>query len=1229
MPVRQGLRARIDRFAGLSDRRIPTKLSRIECPRLMNVDFSERIAKKRLGFSRLHTGCLKNASARFKPRIDATVAVENSYGRISYRSAYNSSGAGNANFVSVVCALRDRPTAAATVVQKGYGAVANMQFRIYYDPTLNANAGGWTGTMYDSGAAALRTMSVNDGDGIHCPPPRYLQLGYNSAGAMALQVWDVATGATVGTTTAAWTGPGVSVTEDITVGVGMSASNTIGTDWINASICEFRVGVGTSATTSLYATSSNTRYGRELTPAETALFKGYWKLNDGSSNGKFADSTSALNDGYFPRTPPAWTTDSTKCLGQSGLRFNNGDHWAHLYVAAGTSAYGTVFTGTVPRWTLRGTFAPEAATGSATYPDQTLLWSGTGGAIPAPVGIRIVGDQFIGYYRDGANTRTPSPTIPGGVSSLVGKKIRWALYRYGAGNGSVTMSVGFESSPGVMTTYNNTVACTAAAAGVVADDWCLGRHVTAYATQTTGTFGTFTAADGQCLGTIDDLQLIWTNSTSGWVGLGNVAPGPLYAMNEVSSWQALSGTHQTIWYFNLNEGAGSTFTATSNFLTGTTYAGALYPIQHDGILWGDGLVEPYLAPRIRGIYDFKRFLTDGTPRRSCLAVCGSTLYDIDTTSNTATPVAAGIHQSNGLVTFAQYGQRVFIAEANGQRPMVWDGQTLRWMGIVAPTAPIGQVVLAAGGAFVAGAYYLYYTFRNTVTGEESNPSRGVLINPALNNKIDSLAIQTSPDPQVDQRRIYITGVGGADGSVAYLVTTINDNVTTNWTTDITAGVTSGISISTTSGYLDRKEPPQGSLVGIHKDFAFVGGNQKYPTRLWRSAVGQPGAFQYTDSTGLYVDLDLDSGDIITSMFRTNDYLMVGIRDGTARVWSTGDTNNPIQFDFLPVQHGPVGPQTWTEADGTFFYITERDIFRMDGQNEVNISSPPTEGYPSVQYFLRNSVNPATRYLYCAATLRSKNQAWFGFASQGTLIYDYSQGIFSLYDIYPDVLAEVEDNNDTPSVFAGIQGFVCKMEAQAYDGISVARSGSVSASAASTLQTTDSIGSIARGHRIHTYDPVTETVATWTVYSVTSGSPNTITFYESGTPAVNAKWCCGGVPFFMEFVVDFGDPMSGKLLRWIRLLGTSDSDLNFARIVYKGDASTRVVSMANGRFHNQQWLADENFKLINIGGLFTNARFLIGDTGFSANKGADAYPNMNGYIDIHAVEFEADSLDDLP
>lgn len=1226
MTFRSGMRARIDRFAGLSDRRIPTKLSRLECPRLMNVDFSERIAKKRRGFTRIHENVLRNASVRFKPRIDAAVATENSYGRIDYLTSYNTAGAGNANFIAGVVAMREFPAAEVVIVQKGFGAVANLQLKVSYDPTLNGGLGGFRGRMYDSGAAALVSLTVNDGDGLHAVPNRYFQLGHNASGNVALEIWDIVSGTIVGSSTSAWVGPGVSVAQDITIGVGMSAANTIGTDWLNGSVAEIRLAKTTSATaSSVYATSVNARYARELVPSEITSLSGYWRLNDGSSDNTFADFTATGNNGYFPQAAPAWTTDPERCLGQSGLRFRNGSHWAHIYLTAGTTAYGTVFTGTNSRWTCRGTFAPEAPTGSAAFPDQTILWSGVGGAIPGPIGLRIVSNQFVAYYRDGANTRTPTSSIPGGVSSLVGKIVRWAIYRTGAGNGVVTLSVGYETSPGLMLTYNNTVACTAASAGLVSDDWCIGRHVTNYSTQTSGTFGTFTAADGQCLGTVDDLQLIWTNSLTQWVGLGNLAPGPLYALSEVSNWAPLSGTHLLIWYFKFDEGSGSTFSSPASFVSTIAYAGAIYPIRHDGYFWDAGLVDPYEPPRIRGIVDYKRINGDGSQTRSWLAVAGSALYDVG--SGTAIPVAAGIHQSDGLVTFAQYGQRLFMAEANSQRPMVWDGKNLRWMGISAPTAPIGSVVLAAGGAFVAGTYYIYYTFRSSATGEESNPSRGVAIVPTINQKIDSFSIQTSPDFQVDQRRVWITGVGGADGSVAYLVTTINDNVTTSWTTDILSAPTSGSSISPTDGYFNHKEAPQGALVGVHKDFAFVGGNQKFPTRVWRSAVaGSPTAFQYTDSTGLYSDLDLDSGDVITAMFRNGDYLMVGIRDGAARLWSTGDSTTPINFDFLPIQHGPVGPQTWTQADGTFFYLTERDIFRVDGQNEVNISSPATEGYPSIQRMLREEIDPSIRRLYSAATLRSRDQAVFSFAEQGLVVYDFSQGVWSKYDIKSDYLAEVEDDNDDPSVFFGSDGFICKMDSGSYDGISVARSGSVVSSSVGQLVTADSVGSVARGHRVHIYDVDTDVVTEWTVYATSSTS---MTFYEQSTPPANGLWCVGGIPFFVEFIVDFGDPMTASALRWLRVFGSSDSDDNILRVVYKGDVVTRLPSLANGNFENRDWPIEETTQLIKLGGLHSNVRFQIGESGYIRNYGDSHFPSLAGSIEIHAIDVEADGLDEIP
>jgi hypothetical protein len=69
----------------LSDRAVPVKATRIESPDLNNVDFSERVAKRRNGYTRLHTNRFGDAALRLIPRWD-TRTFDGPYGRIKTRS---------------------------------------------------------------------------------------------------------------------------------------------------------------------------------------------------------------------------------------------------------------------------------------------------------------------------------------------------------------------------------------------------------------------------------------------------------------------------------------------------------------------------------------------------------------------------------------------------------------------------------------------------------------------------------------------------------------------------------------------------------------------------------------------------------------------------------------------------------------------------------------------------------------------------------------------------------------------------------------------------------------------------------------------------------------------------------------------------------------------------------------------------------------------------------------
>jgi len=85
----------------------------------------------------------------------------------------------------------------------------------------------------------------------------------------------------------------------------------------------------------------------------------------------------------------------------------------------------------------------------------------------------------------------------------------------------------------------------------------------------------------------------------------------------------------------------------------------------------------------------------------------------------------------------------------------------------------------AGGTGLQGRYRFHVTFRNSTTGSESNSNANyVEVSGVRRGTLAFTSIPTSPDSQVDQRRIWGT-VGG--GTLFFLGATISDNATTTLT----------------------------------------------------------------------------------------------------------------------------------------------------------------------------------------------------------------------------------------------------------------------------------------------------------------------------------------------------------------------------------------------------------------------------------------------------------------
>jgi hypothetical protein len=134
---------------------------------------------------------------------------------------------------------------------------------------------------------------------------------------------------------------------------------------------------------------------------------------------------------------------------------------------------------------------------------------------------------------------------------------------------------------------------------------------------------------------------------------------------------------------------------------------------------------------------------------------------------------------------------LFCAGGGDLFKMDASGTASNW-GIAIPGSAPTDATGAAG--VLTGTYLYAITFVNSTSGTESNAGATSGGASPTSEKIDLSAIPTSADAQVDQRNIYRTVAGGADGAF-FLVASLADNTTTIYTDNI-ADASLGAAIKT-------------------------------------------------------------------------------------------------------------------------------------------------------------------------------------------------------------------------------------------------------------------------------------------------------------------------------------------------------------------------------------------------------------------------------------------------
>lgn len=287
--------------------------------------------------------------------------------------------------------------------------------------------------------------------------------------------------------------------------------------------------------------------------------------------------------------------------------------------------------------------------------------------------------------------------------------------------------------------------------------------------------------------------------------------------------------------------------------------------------------------------------------------------------------AAAITAGGGLPwSILQYKGVVYAARTTNGGMRRLKGTSFSVAGIPAPltNAGIGD---NGAGAIAAGDAYGYYTFYNTLTGAESNPSPvSPLLTLANNRQIAWTSIDVSTDPQVNARRLYRTTPGAAADSPALFIGQINDNVTTVFADNIPIAsmgdemktVENGLPIAT----LQAIETHFERLFATDGDYVYF------------SEFGLPESF---DPTNVLAFASNDRAKI-RALKEFNNLLVVG---KTNKVYGvSGITPEDFQVGLISEDYGCYSQHSMQVCGGSLIWFTGETFVRYDGGRPVDIAS---------------------------------------------------------------------------------------------------------------------------------------------------------------------------------------------------------------------------------------------------------------------------------------------------
>lgn len=240
---------------------------------------------------------------------------------------------------------------------------------------------------------------------------------------------------------------------------------------------------------------------------------------------------------------------------------------------------------------------------------------------------------------------------------------------------------------------------------------------------------------------------------------------------------------------------------------------------------------------------------------------------LGTFSGTSTPSTLRSGLRDGIKpSIFQYRSLAYLL--NGADNLIFDGTSVRQIGIDGPTGAPSFVTNIAGSQVVSGSYLFAYSYYNSQTGAESN------ISPVSSSFVSgstaslagfTISIVAGNSSLADKIRIYRSVSGG---SVLFL----EDEIAISSTSYDSTALDSALG---TEAELDNSRLPEPATFGLVNDNrVFVGGFPSNPNRLQYSKVGisgpMPESFQALD----FLDCNINDGDKIVGLGKASGNVIV-------------------------------------------------------------------------------------------------------------------------------------------------------------------------------------------------------------------------------------------------------------------------------------------------------------------------------------------------------------------